>query len=313
MVYNMRPYTGEVDRQRVLAFRRACTTPENMNDYPTVTDMQELLDPLVIGAGERDTVRLWEDDRGELQAFAILHFPYCNLYFYVQPCAQDEEIARQIIDWGTDRVRAFGQARGQRVMLDTNCRNTDKARLALLEGSGFTRQEAYTLRMTCSLLATLSSFRLPHGYMLGHVAGEHEVESYVALHRAAFGTENMTVEARLATMRNPDYIPELDLVAVAPDGTLAAFCFCQVYREANALNRRAGGEIATIGTIPALRHKGLGRTMLRAGMHALQARGIATAVLGTSSENASAQSLFLAEGFHIAEEIFWYSKSVDPA
>ncbi len=307
MSYNMRPYSSEVDRQRVLAFRRACTTPENSDDYPTATDLQELLDPLRVDAGERDTVRLWEDDRGQLQAFAMLHFPYCNLYFYVQPCAKDEEIARQVIDWGTERVRAFGQEHGQRVMLDTNCRDTDTTRLALLERCGFTRQEVCTLRMARSLLAPLPPFQLPDGYVLRRVAGEHEVEAYVALHRAAFGTENMTVAARLSTMRNADYIPELDLVAVAPDGTLTAFCFCQVHREANERSGHKEGEIATIGTIPAVRQKGLGRTMLRVGMHALQARGIATAVLGTSSENTSAQSLFLSEGFHIANKISWHT------
>jgi hypothetical protein len=45
-------------------------------------------------------------------------------------------------------------------------------------------------------------------------------------HRAAFGTEYLTVEERLATMREPEYDPELDLLAVAPDGRLAAYCMC---------------------------------------------------------------------------------------
>ena len=43
----------------------------------------------------------------------------------------------------------------------------------------------------------------------------------MALHRDAFGTTRMTVEGRLAMMRDPEYRSELDLVAVAPDGSRA--------------------------------------------------------------------------------------------
>ena len=40
------------------------------------------------------------------------------------------------------------------------------------------------------------------------------------LHRAAFGTEYMTIENRRAMMSGPEYDPEGDLVVVAPDGRL---------------------------------------------------------------------------------------------
>jgi hypothetical protein len=64
---------------------------------------------------------------------------------------------------------------------------------------------------------------LPPGFTIRAVAGEAEVAARVALQREAFGRTNQTVEGRLAFMRDPAYVPDLDLVAVAPDGTLAAF------------------------------------------------------------------------------------------
>jgi mycothiol synthase len=42
----MRPYAGENDKQAVLELRRICTTPENVMDFPSLTDLHELLNPL---------------------------------------------------------------------------------------------------------------------------------------------------------------------------------------------------------------------------------------------------------------------------
>jgi hypothetical protein len=53
--------------------------------------------------------------------------------------------------------------------------------------------------------------------------GAGEVEACVALHRAAFDSRNMTVEWRARILVRPEYRSELDCVAVAPDGRLAAF------------------------------------------------------------------------------------------
>jgi ribosomal protein S18 acetylase RimI-like enzyme len=44
MAITMRSYSAAIDRQRVIGFRRACTTLENIHDYPTVVDLYELLD-----------------------------------------------------------------------------------------------------------------------------------------------------------------------------------------------------------------------------------------------------------------------------
>jgi len=82
------------------------------------------------------------------------------------------------------------------------------------------------LQYARSLNEPISEYAFPPGFFLRHVEGEHEVESLVTLHRAAFGTENMTVEQRLAIMHAPQYERELDFVAVAPNGELSAFCIC---------------------------------------------------------------------------------------
>jgi ribosomal protein S18 acetylase RimI-like enzyme len=151
---------------------------------------------------------------------------------------------------------------------------------------------------------------MPAGFGLHHVAGEREAADLVELHRAAFGSEVMTVEERLAMMRTPDYDAELDLVAIALDGRLAATCLCTIRREENRRSGRKEGYTDLIATHPSFRRQGLAKALLLAGMHYLQERGMDTAVLGTSSENVPMQRAAQAVGFRIKSTRLWFARPV---
>jgi predicted N-acetyltransferase YhbS len=112
--------------------------------------------------------------------------------------------------------------------------------------------------------------QLPDGFTIRHVAGEHEVEQLVELHRAAFGTENMTTTYRLAMMRVPEYDRTLDLLAVAPDGKLAAFCVGYVSEAENRLSEQKLGWLDPVGTRPEFQRQGLARSLLLTGLHLLK-------------------------------------------
>ncbi len=299
--------TNGSDIQRIFDLRRACTTAENMNDYPTVSDLQELLAPSRLNTDVH--VQLWEGTNEMLIAFGILHVSFCNLYFYVHPKEQDA-IESAIISWALHEMRTIGQQQQKPVTLDVSCRENDLQRLTLLEQHDFVRQEEQTLHMRRSLAEPVPIPQPPEGFIVRRYRGSSEVEEYVALHREAFGTANMTVEQRLTIMDNPDYRPELDIVAVAPDGKFAAFCVCNINREVNEQSGHNEGEIGIIGTRPAYRNMGLGRTMLLEGLQRLKACGISTATLGTSSSNANAIRLYESVGFKVANRILWYTKAV---
>lgn len=299
----MHPYSP-ADRQRIIDFRRAHTTRENAYDYPTAADLHELLD----AATDEETTRasIWEDEGGHIVAFAILALRYCNCYFLIAPQTSSDEIARDILDRAEAQLRETGNC----TTIDSPCRDTDTERVALLERHGFVRQETQTLYMARSLSEPIPPPVFPEGFTLRQVAGEQELEAIVALHQAAFGTQNMTIETRRAIMRNPAYIPELDLLLEAPDGALAAFCYCTIPKEANELSGRSEGEIAIIGTSPAYQKRGLGRAMLLAGLQRLKDFGVETATLGTSSENDSAHSIYFSAGFRVSYRALWYAKSI---
>jgi ribosomal protein S18 acetylase RimI-like enzyme len=217
-----------------------------------------------------------------------------------------------VVAWGEACLRRGASQEDSLAMLDASCRADDSARIALLEQHGFVRQEFRALKFYRPLDELVPAPQAPPGFRISHAAGEQEVEALVALHRAAFGTQNMTVEERLAMMRQPGYDPALDLLVRAPDGRLAAYCFCSVSLEENRRSGRKEGCTDPVATHPDFQRRGLGLALLLTGLHALKQRGMQAAVLGTGSDNFAMQRLAQAAGFRVRSTTLWFSKRVPP-
>ena len=266
----------------------------------TVVDLDELL----LIPAVRAATRLWRHG-GRVVAFALVD-PYNNLGFDIDPDHTSPQLEAAIVDWGVACLRKRNAESGEEGTLDASCSADNAARIALLDRHGFIRESLRTLDYARSLVAPIPDHPLPQGLSLRSVRGEQEVEALVALHRAAFGTDHMTVDGRLAIMRAPQYEPEMDLLAVAPNGELAAFCICGFDDPG-----RTVGYTDPIGTHARYQRQGLGRAIVTAGLHALRDRGATTAELGTSSENVAMQRLAEALGFRVVSESVWLSRAVD--
>ena len=96
-------------------------------------------------------------------------------------------------------------------------------------------------------------------------------------------------------------------MAVAPDGSPAAYCLCAIHRQGNRLSGCNDGVTDPLATHPAHQGRGLARALLCAGMALLRARGAERAVLGTSSDNRAMQTAAQAVGFRIESERVWFS------
>lgn len=60
--------------------------------------------------------------------------------------------------------------------------------------------------------------------------GPDDVEQWVAVWNKVEAGD-LTVEERLSWLNLPSYVPDLDLVVVAPNGILASYCICNLFRE----------------------------------------------------------------------------------
>lgn len=300
-----RLYAGEDDLRFMLDFLVATRPAERVADFPSLVDLRELLAlPLV-----QANTRLWFDVAGRLSGYAFVDH-YNNLRFEYDPASAPPGVEEEMVAWGEACLRRAMQASGEVLALDASCRAEDAVQVERLQRHGFALQEIRSLHMLRRLDQPIPAPQLPDGFRIRHVSGEAEAQALVTLHRAAFDSQEMTVEERLAMMRDPDYDLELDLLVVAPDGRLAAYCMCSISREENERTGRKQGYTDPLATHPDFQRRGLARALLLTGLLELKRRGMQEAALGTSSENIPMQRAAQAAGFRVASTTLWFSKPV---
>ena len=272
------------------------------NQFPCRSGGFDLEESLSIRS-VRATTRLWRVDC-KLVAFAFVD-DYNNLRFEIDLHSSSEQLQKEIVAWGAACIRDRNAESGQDNTLDASFSAYDTWQIEMPEKHGFKREHVRTLRYSRSMYEDLPVHPLPAGFWLRRVKGEQEVEGLVDLHRAAFGTDNMTVEKRLAIMRVPGYQQELDLVVTAPNGELAACCICGLDEEDETI-----GYTDPLATHPRFQRLGLGSAIITAGMLTLKNRGARVVELGTSSQNLPMQKLAESLGFILVSEKLWFSKKV---
>lgn len=108
---------------------------------------------------------------------------------------------------------------------------------------------------------------LPDGYTIRAQRDRADVAGRASAHRAAFGSTRVTTERHARMRETWPYRPELDLVAVSPDGDVVAYCQGW-YDEVNGV-----GAFEPVGTHPGHRRLGLARAVCTAVMHAFSDAG----------------------------------------
>lgn len=303
MGFAARPPMGQRDMQRVYELALAVPGASlHMVDLP-----YRLCSP---SAQLLENVRLWEDAQGSLLGFAIAQLPWLTVDYVVHPAARDAglELEEAILAWALERWPRFMAEHGLRYSLFVEVREDQPERVALLERLRLVRDEWHTLHLAQSLKDDIPAAQPPDGFTIRPLAGEEEAAAYVALHRAAFGSENMTLDWRQRTLRAPQYVPELDLVAVAPDGRLAAFCICWLTQRSHDENGGNAGQVEPIGVHPDFQQRGLGRALLLEGLRRLKAHGALTAYVDSDGDNAASRLLYESAGFRVASIVLKYRK-----
>ena len=251
-----------------------------------------------------DRTRLWEDADGELVAWAVLQFPAWHCLDYViRPDARTAELESAVLAWACPRLEAEAADRDGRLPFFVSAREHDSARVAAIERAGFVRENWGYVHLVRDLDQPIPEPEPPSGFVVRSLAGEREVDAYVAAHRAAFETVNMSADWRRATLRDPRYVPDLDLVAIAPDGTLVGFCVCWI---TPSLGGRSVAQVEPLGVLPAFQRKGLGRALLLEGLRRARAHGASQMDVNAESNNAASQGAYGAVGFRHAYEAPFY-------
>jgi len=271
-------------------------------DYPTDVDIDELFQD----AAMAERSRVWRTRQGEPCAYAFVHFPYNNLTLEAAETCWTDEWEDEAADWAEAQMRAHYGADLVNQTLDGNCRGEDGRMTRFFERHGFRKDDLESITFALEMSEPPAAPALPEGFTLRPLRPESELEEVVALHQAAHNTDNFTLEERLAIMGSAEYLAELDLVVVAPDGRLAGNCIGGV-SEAGGLE----GYTDPVVVHPRYQGKGLARALIREGLGRLFTRGVRRVQFGTSSSNIAMQRVAEALGFTCVARSVWFSKQLD--
>ncbi|MGJ3252924.1 MAG: GNAT family N-acetyltransferase [Elainellaceae cyanobacterium] len=300
-----RSYAGEKDLEPIANLLNACEIVDCLDEYHTVADLQmEFSAPHV--NPDRD-LRLWENSNGDLIAFGQLWIPTeahpvdGYLWFRVHPDSRNQGLEADVIAWGESRMREVGRERNAPAQLRASSRDSQSERIKLFKAHGFQVDRRF-LTLERSLAIPFPDPQFPPGFICRGNQGKAEAHEWVEMFNESFidhwNYHPATVERRLHWLDHPQYRADLDLVGVAPDGTLAVFCYCCIDTEENRHTNRNDGWIDLLGTRRGFRRMGLGRAILLAGLDCLRAEGITTAKIGVDTQNPNqAQRLYESVGF----------------
>lgn len=162
-----------------------------------------------------------------------------------------------------------------------------------LDALGLHRQSPHPMRMNALALdkSHLSATPTPDGWTVREVTNLDEYPGRVAVHQAAFAPSKVTLDAYIRLRGQPGYAPQLDLVAVDAEGTLASFALGWL----DPVTRT--GLIEPVGTLPDFRGRGLARSVLRELLRRFAVEGAERVYVGCLDDNPAACGLYESVGF----------------
>jgi ribosomal protein S18 acetylase RimI-like enzyme len=262
-------------------------------------------------AGDLDWWRAADDDDAALRS-TQLWFVGEELVGFAWPDDDNVDILThprhralepEILSWAEER-RAATATGAKPATLRAWSLESDTQRLELFRERGYTQTETHLLYWTQPLPATMPPRPLPPGYVLRTVQGEEEFAARVAAHRSAFAPSRMTLERYRKARSMPGFHPEHDRVAVAPDGTIAAFCI--IWNDGVS----GVGVFEPVGTHAEHQQRGLARAVMAEGMRRLTAEGCHTAVVLSAGGRDPSYRLYQSAGFRVLDKLSAFSRQL---
>jgi mycothiol synthase len=185
------------------------------------------------------------------------------------------DVAPAVIGWAAQLPHSGEQPH------ELYCYQGDAAYAALLRANGYRFKAEHIAQRVRTLAQLPAAPVLPVGYQVRGMR-EEDIASRVPVHHDAFGNLKMNAARYARLMRGPIYRADLDLVAEAPDGSIAAFATFWYDED----NRSAN--IEPVGCHAAHRRRGLARALMVEGMRRVAALGGTRISLFSSADTSAA-------------------------
>jgi mycothiol synthase len=237
----------------------------------------------------QDYTFLWESPSGEV-AGVLNPEGLGEAFLQVHPAYRTPALEEEMVRLAEERLSVTREGeRRLRVWAD----QADPLRQALLEERGYTRTDLVEHRRRRDLREPIPEAPPAQGYTVRSLGGCEELKSRVIASWYAFHPEPYEDKGDwdwyLNIQRAPLYRRDLDIVAEAPDGTIAGFCTVWY----DDVTRSAMFE--PVGVVPAHQRRGLGKAVMCEGLRRLRKLECQAALV--SSYEPAAHALYESAGF----------------
>ena len=239
-------------------------------------------------------VRLWFDDHGRLVA-AVHPEAHGDAFLEVDPSSRALEAT--LVPWAEEHLAAIDPV-GDRT-LELSVQDDDQARHAVVRSRGYVQaRDGAWLRSIDLSTARIADAPPPHGYAVRPTRRDDGDAARMArlLNRGFGRTTHSPAEYRAFMDGSPSFRDDLNLVAVAADGSFAAHAGYTL----DTHNRLA--ILEPVVSDPDHRRLGLARCLILEGLARVRALGAARADLETG-EGEAANALYAECGFTTARHV----------
>lgn len=302
------------DLPKIVELLAACETVDQLETNRSLAELQRGFDNR-----PPNTIRhyyLWTTPDGQTIAYAIYGIrdipgakdTYPSIK--VHPAYREGNLEAEILTWCEQEIYKLRPD----ATLWVSARIDRPHYTSLYKNQGY-QPVRWFHRMSRTLLTPIPQPQFPDGVSPRICEGEADIKPWVDMFNNTFidhwNFHPTTLENRRHQIQRPTYQPELDWVAIAPNGTFTAFCDAHIFHERNARTGRKEGWITGLGTRRGFRRRGLGRAMLLLGLQQLQQAGMEIALLGVDAENLNqAQTLYKSVGFEAIQTSVSYTKAL---
>jgi ribosomal protein S18 acetylase RimI-like enzyme len=301
-----REYRTEADLHQMLDLLMAARSQTDDWRYFHVGELLFSFFMVVCHLNPQEHVRLWHDDASTLVGYAILgEDPTFDCQ--VSPEYAWSGIGAEALAWAEARLTKLRQRDAQLWggNIISGTRQDDALRIAFLADHGFRRGAYVEVNMLRPLDMPIPTAALPAGYQVRAVAGASDLAERAGIQREVWQpwtVGNVSGDDYAHFMGLPGYYRDLDIVAVAPDGAIAAY----VNGWIDPVNRI--GDFGPVGARPAYRRQGLTRAVLLECLRRMQARGMDRVCVSTGETNFPARGLYESVGFRVVNRYLEYTR-----
>jgi len=256
-------------------------------------------------------IRLWHDEESKLVGYAMLGEDP-SFDFQVLPEFEWTGIEADAFAWAEMSLNELRQRDASRWNgeLVSGSRQDDSMRIAFLEEHAFHYSGRFAeVNMLRSLSMPIPMLAVPTDCRVCSMADLDDISDRAAAEREVWlpwTVGNVTDDDYAYFMQLPGYHPDLDVVALAPDGKIAAYVVGWV----DSQNRI--GDFGPVGARQEYRRQGFARLALVESLHRMLAYGMERICISTGISNTPAFNLYSSLGFTAVNRYLDYVRAADP-